>query len=189
MARVAGWAEVFVALVRGINVAGKNKLPMRDLASLFEQAGVRAVRTYIQSGNVVFAATPDVAECAAKRVSTSLAERFAQPAPVMLRSAEELDRVITANPFVLGGAPTEGLHVAFLSAAPSVAAVAKLDPNRSPPDAFAVRGREVFLSYPNGAGRTKLSNDYLERCLGCVSTTRNLRTVTTLAGMTRSEVS
>lgn len=178
-------ASAQVALLRGINVGGKNKLPMRELQALFEAQGARGVSTYIQSGNVLFSATLAAAARTVRRVEAALSERFGQPMPVLLRSADELAAVLVKNPFLAAGAPAASLHVAFLEREPSAASVAKLDPARSPPDAFFVSGREVFLSYPNGAGRTKLGNDYLERCLGCPSTTRNLRTVTALVERSR----
>ena len=101
----------------------------------------------------------------------------------MIRSAAELAAVAATNPF-LDEEPdrdAKTLHVAFLSARPTAAAVAKLDPDRSPPDAFAVHGREVYLSYPDGSGRSRLTLDYLEKTLGVTGTARNWRTVQRLA--------
>ncbi len=172
-----------VALLRGVNVGGRNILAMSELAALFEEAGCEGVRTFIQSGNVLFAATEALARQLPGRIASRLEERHGLRVAVIPRTAAELGRVLARNPFLGAGANPKRLHVAFLSAAPGRAAVARLDPARSPPDAFAVEGREIYLSLANGAGRTRLTNDYLERTLGVSSTLRNWNTVQKLAAM------
>lgn len=174
-------AATHVALLRGVNVGGKNLLPMPELAALFEEAGCAGVRTYIQSGNVLFAAPAALARRLPERIAARIQERRGLRVPVILRSAAELRRITSANPFLRPGADPRFLHVAFLASPPGRAAAAKLDPARSPPDAFAVQGGEVYLSLPNGAGKTKITNDYLERMLGTTSTFRNWNTVLKLA--------
>ncbi len=167
-----------VALLRGINVGGKNKLAMKDLVALFEAAGARDVRTHIQSGNVIFTASAAAARRAAKQVEAALARRGLR-SPVVLRSAAELAAAVANNPLARDADPAS-LHVAFLSKKPKAAAVAKLDPLRSPPDRFVVRGRDIYLCCPNGVARSKLTNDYFDRSLGVVSTLRNWRTLSKL---------
>lgn len=179
--RASGTArERHVALLRGINVGGKNLLPMAELAALFEAAGAHEVSTYIQSGNVLFSATAAGATKVVAQVEAALGERFERPMPVVLRSREELAAVVEANPFLARGAEPRFLYVAFLAQRPAAARVKQLDPERSPPDAFELLGRELFLQLPNGAGKTKLTNDYLDRTLDTVSTVRNWNTVTKL---------
>jgi len=170
-----------LALLRGINVGGKKMLPMRDLTALFEQAGCENVRTYIQSGNVPFEATPATAERFANGVASQIEARFGFRVPMMLRSAAEMSAAISGNPFVQEGADENALHVGFLRDAPNAQQVRQLAPDRSPPDRFAVKGREIYLHLPNGMGRTKLTNDYFDRRLGTVSTVRNWRTVMKLS--------
>jgi len=171
-----------VALLRGLNVGGKNVLPMPKLAALFEEAGCADVRTYIQSGNVLFRAPKTVVRRLPQVILARIGERHGLRVPVILRTATELRGVAASNPFLATGADPGQLYVAFLEDAPGAAA-AGLDPGRSPPDAFAVRGREVYLSLPNGVARTKITNDYLDRTLGTRSTVRNWRTVLRLAGL------
>jgi uncharacterized protein (DUF1697 family) len=96
---------------------------------------------------------------------------------VLLRTAEELGETIRNNPFLAAGAPENWLHVLFLASQPDAQRVAALDPLRSPPDAYAVRGREIYLQCPNGVGNTKLTNAYFDSRLATVSTGRNWRTV------------
>ena len=173
----------YVALLRGINVGGKNKLPMVELAALFTEAGCSAVRTYIQSGNVVFGVAPGQAERLPELIARRIAERFDIRVPVVLRSAEQIREVARGNPFLEAGADLDALHVAFLASKPAPGRVAELDPNRSPPDAFRVIGREVYLFLPGGVARTKLTNGFFDSKLATISTVRNWRTVLKLLEM------
>lgn len=170
----------YLALLRGINVGGKNKLAMTALRDLFVAAGCDEVQTYIQSGNVIFRADPAVAALLPTEVSRRIAEYCGYRVPVVVRTAEQLGDVISANPFIAAGATEEAMHVLFLADRPSAQGIAALDPNRSAPDTFAVRGQEVYLWLPNGMGRTKLTNEYFDARLATVSTARNWRTITTL---------
>ncbi len=172
----------YVALLRGVNVGGKNKLPMAELRDIFTAVGCTTVRTYIQSGNVVFDAAPDLVECVPELVTRAIIQRFGISTDVILRSSKELRQVATSNPFDTSVDPRL-LHVAFLENIPGAEAVAQLDPERSPQDAFAVRGRNVYLHYPNGVARSKLMNEYFAAKLQCASTMRNWRTVLTLLEM------
>jgi uncharacterized protein (DUF1697 family) len=176
--------DLYVALMRGVNVGGKNKLPMKDLAAMFAKAGCTDVVTYIQSGNVVFRATQACAACVPAAIAKAVADRLGFRAPVVMRTAGELRGVARGNPFLRAGAEVESLHVMFLADRPSSAAVATLDPRRSPPDEFEVVGREIYLHCPNGAGRTKLTNLYFDSKLATTSTMRNWRTVLKLVEMT-----
>lgn len=170
-----------VALLRGVNVGGKNRLPMKELAALFEAAGCTGVRTYIQSGNVVFRADARTAKGLAGTVEAAITRRFGFTAPVVLRRADALDAVLHRNPFLAEGVDPVALHVAFLAEPPAAARVKALDPQRSPPDRFAVRGAEVYLCCPNGMGRSKLTTAWLDASLATTSTVRNWNTVRTLA--------
>lgn len=170
----------YLALLRGINVGGKNRLAMPALRELFVAAGCTEVQTYIQSGNVIFRADPARAASLPTEIAGRIAENCGYRVPVVLRRAQQLGAVIGANPFIAAGAAEETLHVLFLADEPSAQGIASLDPNRSIPDTFVVRGQEVYLCLPNGMGRTKLTNDYFDAKLGTVSTARNWRTITTL---------
>ncbi len=172
----------YVALLRGVNVGGKNKLPMAELRNIFTAAGCSAAQTYIQSGNVVFEAAPGLAEGLPEIVAQAIRQRFGYDTAVVVRSGEELRQVAASNPFDTSGDP-RFLQVAFLEDTPSAEAVSRLDPERSPPDAFAVRGNNVYLHYPNGVARSRLTNEYLAAQLQTASTMRNWRTVLTLLEM------
>jgi uncharacterized protein (DUF1697 family) len=173
-----------VALLRGINVGGKNKVPMKSLASLFADAGCIDVETYIQSGNVVFGAPSSVAKRLPRAIAAAIADQFGYRVVVVIRSAAELADVAANNPFLKQGVDTETLHVAFLTGVPDAKRVAELDGSRSPGDSFEVRGQHIYLWLPNGVARTKLTNDYFDRTLKTTSTLRNWNTVQKLLEMT-----
>jgi uncharacterized protein (DUF1697 family) len=178
-----------VALLRGINVGGKNIVSMADLAAIFADAGAADVRTYIQSGNVVFAATAGAANNIPRLVSEALAKQFKLRVPVIVRAAPDLARVAAKNPFLAAGEildPADrSLHVMFLADEPQRPHLAALDPKRSPGDLFEVRGREIYLKLPGGAGKTRLTNAYFDSTLKTISTGRNWRTVMKLVEMAK----
>lgn len=169
--------SVFAALLRGINVGGKNRLPMSDLKRIFADAGCQDVRTYIQSGNVVFRADEKLANRIPATVAQSITDRHGLRVPVVLRSIDELRALTGSNPFIAIGKDPARVHVAFLADEPDKSKVAALDPDRSPPDELIARGSEIFLFCPNGMARTKLTNTYFDSKLETTSTVRNWRTV------------
>jgi len=172
-----GTTSAYVALLRGINVGGNNMLPMKDLAAMFTKAGANDVRTYIQSGNVVFRVEREVSGRIPIAVAKAIAARTQLRIPIVMRSAAELRRIVQNNPYVQRGVDTDELHVVFLAAEPGEAAARALDPKRSTTDEFIVRGADIYLHCPNGYGRSKLSNAYFDAKLATVSTVRNWRTV------------
>jgi uncharacterized protein (DUF1697 family) len=172
-----------VALLRGINLGGKNRLPMGDLIQIFVTAGCADVRNYIQSGNIIFRASQAKAEKLPGVIAKSIAEAFGYRIPVVLRTAGQLGEVVQNNPFLKAGASEALLHVMFLARLPEASNVAALDPDRSPPDRFFVRDRDIYLELPNGAADTKLTNAWFDSKLDTVSTGRNWRTVLKLHEM------
>ncbi|MGA2590042.1 MAG: DUF1697 domain-containing protein [Bryobacteraceae bacterium] len=169
-----------VALLRGINVGGKNKLPMKDLVEMFGAAGCSGVQAFIQSGNVIFRPPSGAAARLPELITAQIAKRFGYRIPVQLRTLEQMGDVIRNNPFLQAGVAETELQVLFLADMPAPRGVQSLDPGRSSPDTFIVRGQEVYLRLPNGMGRTKLTNQYFDSKLGTTSTARNWRTVTKL---------
>ena len=169
-----------VGLLRGVNVGGKNKLPMDELRALFESLGHRKVSTFIQSGNVIFTANDSVTP---KQLEAAIQSRFGFRITVVLRTPAELERVVKANPF--RSADPSRLHVGFMAGKPSAAVVARLDNERFRPEEFAVHGAELYLHLPNGMGRTKLPA-YLDRQLKIPTTVRNWNTVNKLIELSAS---
>ena len=184
MARPKG---VYVALLRGVNVGGRNRLPMQGLSEVFLRTGCTRVQTYIQSGNVVFQASDGVARQLPALALEGISKRFGLKVPVVVRTAAELKSAARANPFALASANLDLLHVVFLAGRPTAAQVDSLDPHRSPPDEFRVNGREVYLRLPNGAARSKFTNAYFDAKLATTSTVRNWRTVLKLLEMATAQ--
>jgi uncharacterized protein (DUF1697 family) len=173
----------YLALLRGINVGGKHILPMQRLAEIFAEAECADVRTYIQSGNVIFTSrSPDIGELAAC-IADKVEQRCGFGCPVILRTMDQMVQTVRANPFLSAGVPEKTLYMYFLADLPDASAIKGLDPLRSTPDAFQVVGRQVYLHLPNGMARTKLTNGYFDSKLSTVSTARNWGTVTTLVEM------
>ena len=170
-----------LALLRGLNVGANNRIKMPALISVFEACGCTNVTTYIQSGNVLFDAPARILPKLAALISDTLQADFEITSPVILRTAAELVAVTKHNPFLKRGAASDTLHVGFLAAAPGADAVADLDPNRSPGDAFEGSGRDLYLHLPNGVARTKLTNAWFDTKLKTVCTVRNWNTVLELS--------
>jgi uncharacterized protein (DUF1697 family) len=144
---------------------------MGELRALVESLGYHDVRTYIQSGNVVFTSRAPVK---ASALEDAIGTSFGLDATVILRTASQLERVVRRNPFP-DADPSE-LHVGFAARRPAKAVVASIDAERYLPEEFAVVGAEVYLRLPNGLGRARLP-PYLDRRLGVPTTVRNWRTV------------
>ncbi len=178
--------ETHVALLRGINVGGRNTLPMGRLVSLFQDAGCERVRTYIQSGNVVFEAPVARARLVPAAVMTAIAPELGVDVPIVTRTATEFERIVSANPFVASDTDPDFLHVGFLANSPNAARGAALDPDRSPPDEFTLHKGELYLRCPNGMARTKLTNAYFDVALQTVTTVRNWRTTLKLLELSRA---
>lgn len=161
----------YVALVRGINVGTAHRLSMADLRAVFESIGCTDVRTVLQSGNVACRAT--VSET--KLVTTAndaFRARFGYGGDIVVRTPAELATLSTRNPYLDGEPDGSKVHVAFANTAPTKAAIDALDPRHAAPDEFVVDGREVFIQFANGAGRSRL-----KLALGVPLTARNWRTV------------
>ena len=171
-----GW----VALLRGINVGGRNSVPMAELRRVLEANGAEAVSTYIQSGNVVFRHEVGDRAALARKLEAAVKDAFDVPAAVVLRTFREIAKVASATPF---GDDNSKTHVVFLAEKPAAKAVRELASLDLEPDRVAVVGSDVFLHYPNGITGARLSSAQLERKLGVAGTGRNWRTVTRLAAM------
>ena len=170
----------YVALLRGVNVAGTNKVKMDELRRLFADLGHTEVGTYLQSGNVVFAAAPADADDRAglaAGIEKAIADTLGLTVTVLLRTRPELEKVLAANPYLDRETDPAKLPVTFLAEAPDPERAAALSIPAGETGVFTLIGREVYLHTPDGYGRTKLNNAFLERKLGVAATTRNWKSV------------
>jgi len=173
----------YVALLRAINLGPKNKVPMAELTKIFAAARCSDVRTYIQSGNVVFCASPTIASALRGDLQRRIRKQFDLEVPVVLRTVDEMKAVLRENPYAKRSGMENSTGVMFLADLPAPERVKSLDPKRSPGEEYVVKGREIYLWLPNGFGRSKLSNAYFDSKLTTVSTARNWRTVLKLTEM------
>lgn len=176
----------YVALLRGVNVGGKNRVPMPALARLFEAAGCAQVSTFIQSGNVVFTADPALAAKIPTLIPQAMAKTLGFGVPLVVRGAAAMAGIAAKHPLAAKGRENKWLHVGFLASTPAPGQVAALDPQRSPGDSFKVVGDNVYVHFGNGAGTSKLTAPYFDAKLGTTITLRNWNTVQTLAELAQA---
>lgn len=173
---------VWVALLRGINLGSHNKVPMAELRDLAEEIDLLEPETYLRSGNLIADSDLEEGEVAAA-LTSAIQELFGLAVPVTCRSGDEMARIAATHPFSHLGLDERMLHVAFLDRKPDGRVDDLLDAEQYEPDRFKIHGREVYLAYPNGSGRSKLNQSLLEQRLGVSATSRNWRTVSNLAAM------
>ena len=173
---------IYVALLRGVNV-GQNILRMDRLRAVCSELRLKNVRTYVQSGNVVFEGQGTAAHWS-QALERKLAGETRLPVTVMVRTAAEMSKVLADNPFLSRKEiDRTRLHVTFLQDAPAKGAVEALGKVKAGVDRFNWVGKEIYLHCPNGYGRSKLTNGVIEKILSLRATTRNWNTVNQLHEM------
>jgi len=175
----------YIALLRGINVGGNRMLPMKELKALLEKAGCVDVRTYIQSGNVVFRSSVSDAARLARRLSAAISASCGFEPRVLVLTCGEVESAAADNPFPEGTLIPASLHLFFLAETPRKPDVKALETLRTGSERFVLKGRVLYLHTPDGFGISKLAAR-AEKLLGVEATARNWRTVTTLLEMTRT---
>ncbi|MDD8017569.1 MAG: DUF1697 domain-containing protein [Bacteroidota bacterium] len=174
----------YIALLRGINVSGKKIIKMDDLKKYFESFGMKNVRTYIQSGNVIFQSPQTTNDRLAETLENKLKKILGFDVPVIIRTDAELKKIISKNPFTPKemSADTK-LHVSLLSAKPSKENVDQLLETQSDTDEFRIVNSEVYILCRGGYGESVFSNNFLEKKLGVKATTRNWATLNKLVDL------
>ncbi len=170
----------FLALLRGVNVGGRTMVSMATLRREASALQLEDVRTHLQSGNLLFRAPARRSPQLPSELADAVSESAGVDVQVILRTKDELAKVVANNPLLPTDLPGNKLHVVFLAGSPGRRRILELDPDRSPPDEYVVRGQHIYLSYPNGSGRSRLTLDYFERTLATAATARNWNTVTKL---------
>jgi uncharacterized protein (DUF1697 family) len=176
----------YIAMLRGINVGGHKAIKMEALRASFVALRLSNVKTYVQSGNVVFGAEIGSVPALSEKIEGRILQDFDFSVPVFLRTAKELQEIIRRNPFLTDTAIDHSkLHITFLADVAPKMALEELQPLAAKPEQFRVIGRQIYLYCPNGYGRTRLSNTAIERKLSVGATTRNWKTVNTLLVLTQ----
>lgn len=178
-----------VCLLRGINVGGHKKIKMVDLRALLLELGLRDVVTYIQSGNIVFDPSGKSESELISTIEAGIDEAFGFEVPAVIRSHEELARIIRDSPFGPVDLATEGTHygVSFLESPPTEDRAALLETLVVLPERLVVREREVYLHCPNGFGQSKLPSNAIESKLRVRATARNWKSLIKLYELSAPE--
>lgn len=169
----------YISILRGINVSGQKKIKMLELKSLYESLGFKNVVTYIQTGNVIFDSSDKSIPDLKSKIEKAIDKQFKFHVPVEIRTRLELKNIIKNSPFGPVDLENEGAKVlvTFLSSTPTKTNISNINKYVVAPEKLAVKGKEVYLYCPNGYGKSKLSNNFLEKKLGVEATTRNWTSV------------
>ena len=175
---------VVISMLRGVNVGGHNKIKMDALRALYESLKLRDAQTYVQSGNVIFKTDERDMARLAKRIEDGIERKFGFRPDVILRTAAEMREVIARNPFAKRRGIEPGkLLVSFLGSDPGEEGREKVRQMKCDPEELRVEGRELYIYFPNGQGRSKLSGAALEKALKTPATGRNWNSVTKMLEM------
>jgi uncharacterized protein (DUF1697 family) len=161
-----------IAILRGINVGGKRKILMADLKSICEKIGWKEVKTYIQSGNIIFE-SDDSNEDLGVELSKEILDQYGFEVPVIIRSVENLQTSIGKNPFYDSVADINKLHLTFLKAKPLEESLQEINSQSFEPDQFVIDNQDVFIYCEGKYHESKLTNNFFEKKLKVGATTRN----------------
>ncbi len=177
----------YVALFRGINVGGKNTLPMKELVTILQDLGCLNVGTYIQSGNAVFQSKQKDAWRLLAKIRGAINTRCGFEPCVMLLRLDEMEKAIAGNPFPEVESVPKALHAGFLASAPKKPDLEKLGHLKSTTERFRLVERVFYLHAPDGVGKSKLAAN-AEKAIGVSMTDRNWRTVCKIRDMARAVI-
>ena len=175
---------VIVSMLRGVNLVSHNRIKMDALRTLYESLGLRDAETYVASGNVVFRTKAQSLTALAKRIESAIERDFGFRPRVILRTTSELRYAIARNPFrTRRGIEPNKLLVMFLESHPAAEALEQVLKIKADPEEMHIHGREVYIYFPNGMARPKLSWVTVEKKLKIAGTGRNWNSVTKLLEM------
>lgn len=174
--------KTYIALFRGINVGGKNILPMKELVALLQNLGAQGVKTYIQSGNAAFQHQAEQAVELSDRIRAAISESHGFEPQVLLLDVAELEQAIASNPFPQAEADPKTLHLYFLADRPETPDLETLDNLKQDTEQYGLADKVFYLYAPDGIGRSKLAAR-VEKSLGVTATARNWRTVSKIMAM------
>ena len=177
--------NIWIALLRGINVGGKNVLKMKDLVAVLEQAGCSDVNTYVQSGNAVFRSAESSAMAMGGRIEDALRENRGVEARALVLGAEELTDAMDSNPYPQAEDEPSKLHLFFLSEPPQSPDIESINTLKADSELFVLTDKVFYLHAPDGIGRSKLAAR-VEKLLGVNATARNWRTVSKVGEMAQA---
>ena len=163
-------------------MTGHNSIKMTDLSALYKELGFSDAETYIQSGNVIFSSPSDLpVSNISVKIERAIFERFNHNIPVMIRTTDEIRKLISTSPFIADeNFDSSKMAVIFLYKEPLIAQIQKVINISYPPDKFKIIGKEIFIYCPNGFGKTKLYTNFFEKKMDVKGTGRNWKTINTI---------
>lgn len=171
---------VYVSMLRAVNVGGHGKLKMDELAAAYRALGLADARTLLQSGNVVFSSRLNDRSALAIRIKQELERRFDLQIEILIRTLDEVRKIVERGPVLSPRADKSKLLVMFLSGVPDARGAATILKEHKGSEMIEIRGPEIYLYYPDGVGRSKLSGAFLENRLNVAGTARNWNTLVKL---------
>lgn len=176
--------NTYISILRGINVSGQKLIKMETLRKAYEELGFREVVSYVQSGNLIFKSESTDPKALEEKIAQQIEAVFGFDVPVIVLTASMLAQIIERNPFAADpGKDSAFLHVTFLAAEPSSYDQKAIEAKKQDGEEISFSDKAVYLYCPNGYGRTKLTNNFLEAKLKVGATTRNWKTTNKLLSM------
>lgn len=174
----------YIALLRGINVSGKNKIVMADLKQMLLQLGFSNITTYIQSGNIVFSSKEVDATVLSEKIHKQILNTFKLDVPVLVLASSTLQTIFNNHPYA--EEDEKQIYFVLLKSTPSAALVAELNKGTYATEKFVVTNNCLYLLCLNGFGKAKCNNNFFERKLGVQATTRNYKTIAKLVEISKN---
>lgn len=176
----------YIALLRGINVSGQKKIKMVDLKKLLSKSSLKNIQTYIQSGNIIFESENKNQQELAQEISTLIYKEYNFEVPVMIKCIDEWEKILNNNPFLQDKTiDIKQLSVTFLDETPSNENIDLINKIDFSPDTFILNDTVIYSCYPNGIGRSKMTNNMFEKKLKTIATSRNWNTVNKLYSLSK----
>lgn len=178
--------ETYISLLRGINVSGQKKIKMSDLLNLYNELGFINVKTYIQTGNVLFQTDEKDLSKISNMIQNKIKDIYEFEVPVIIRKNDEISTILKSNPFLeQENLDINNVYITFLNQNPLEENLTKMTYSRGKelnyePDKFIINEKEIYIFCSNGYGQTKLTNNFFENKLKVIATTRNLKTLNNL---------
>jgi uncharacterized protein (DUF1697 family) len=172
--------KTYIVLLRGINVSGKNKLPMQDLRDLLNDLEFQNVQTYIQSGNIILTSSENKSEIC-KKIKEGISKKFGYDVPVIARAIKEWEKAVANYPF-----PTDNPKIVAFVFLNKETKETQIETKGINDDEYQIDNDMVYIHCPSGFGKTKLSNNLFERKLNVTATTRNYNTTMKLLELAKN---
>jgi uncharacterized protein (DUF1697 family) len=173
--------SIYIALLRGINVSGYNKIKMADLKDSLSSLDIKNIQTYLQSGNVIFESSISTISELERQIKVKILKDFRYEIPVLVLTKESLNKVFKNNPLLDDTSlDIKKIYTVFLAKTPVKEMFREIQSNPDFPESMVLKNRIIYLYYTNGYGRSKVNNNFFERKLKVAATTRNWNTISKL---------